>query len=185
MPENKASAGGTNPLPYQSSLERHPDIVQAIGMVNIEIGNLDVVLADLLAVLLNKPSAIGQVIYHAPKGEMARIAIVEDVVAYMFIDVKKGSLHEGLLPLKDKLEGWMARSKAVIGKRHDMIHSNWGLDSVTLAVTRSRQPLVEAEKKAVKIEDLRRIIGDTRQLITEVYESHDDIHRAMYPKGKT
>ena len=182
MAEKSASPGATG-LPYQSSLEGHPDVVQAIGMVNIEIGNLDVVLANLLAVLLNKPPAIGQVIYHAPKGEMARIAIIEAVVAYMFIDMKKGSPHEGLLPLKQKLQEWIARSKALVGKRHEMIHSNWGLDSVTLAVTRSKQPLVEAEKKGVKIEELRRIINDTRQLITEIYDSHDDVHRAMYPKA--
>ena len=179
----RKGGGRDQKLPYQSSLERHPDIVQAIGMVTIEVGNLDVMLGDVLAVLLNKPRRMGQVIYHATRGEMGRIAIIKDVVAYMFEDVVPQSAHAGLMPLKGKLKGWLKRAEAVVGKRHEMIHSNWGLDSLTLAVTRSKQPVAEAEQKAVKIEDLHKIITDIRILITEIHESIDDVHQAIWPKS--
>jgi hypothetical protein len=87
MAKRRGDEGG-RVTPYQSAMERHPEMVKAIGMVSIEIANLDVMMAELLAALLNKPSDVGHVIYHAPRSERVRLDIVEAVVKEMFQDVE-------------------------------------------------------------------------------------------------
>jgi hypothetical protein len=166
--------------PYQSAMERHPEMVKAIGMVSIETGNLDVMMAELLAALLNKPSDIGHVIYHAPRGERVRLDIVEAVIREMFGDEER--LSAGLKDLRRRLLHWIKRARGLVDKRHEVMHSNWGMHPETQEVTRSPQPMREGRHFAVKLTDLERIIADTRELITEVHEGTSEVHAAMNPE---
>ena len=127
-----------------------------------------------MAVLLNNPAEVGQMIYHAPKGEFARLAISKDLFEYMFKAVQTDN------PTKIRVAGWLQRAEKVIGKRHELIHSNWGLDGANLAVARSEPPLVDAFKKAVSIDELERVIQNCRELITEISDGLAGVHKEMY-----
>ncbi len=49
-------------LPH-STLENHPDHVKAIGMITIEMSNLDMSLGEMLGGLLTVPPTVGRTIY--------------------------------------------------------------------------------------------------------------------------
>jgi hypothetical protein len=164
---------------YVSAMERHPEVVKAIGMVSIEIANLDVMMAELLAALLNKPSDIGHVIYHAPRSERVRLDIVDAVVKEMFQDTELQEPH--IKELGKNVRSWIKRARGLVDKRHEIMHSNWGMDPETLGVTRSRQPMRPGQLIPVRLEELQRIIADTRALITEVHRATADVHKMIYP----
>jgi hypothetical protein len=66
--------------PYQSTMERFPDHVKAIGMITVELANVEVMLAQLLGALLDRNTPIAEAIYFAPRATIARVAIVDDVM---------------------------------------------------------------------------------------------------------
>ena len=74
----------------QSTLERFPDHVKAIGMISIEIGNLEMVLGDLLAALLMIPSFLGQAVYMTPRAAIARVDVLDNVIAITLIKGSQG-----------------------------------------------------------------------------------------------
>ena len=53
--------------PFQSVLERFPDHVKAIGMINVEVANLDIHLGFLFAVILRSDSLSGGKFFSRPK----------------------------------------------------------------------------------------------------------------------
>jgi hypothetical protein len=65
--------------PYQSPLERHPRYVRAIGMITVEITNLEIFLGEMLSVLLRIPPDIGRTVYLTPRAASARLEILEKV----------------------------------------------------------------------------------------------------------
>jgi hypothetical protein len=70
--------------PFQSSLEKHPEYVRAIGMISIETTSLDIMLGDLLAATLGIPESIGHAIYLTPRSATARIELFQNVTKYAF-----------------------------------------------------------------------------------------------------
>lgn len=65
---------------YQSMLERHPKHVKAIGMITIDLSNLDIMLAQLLGALLNIPAEVADAIYFSPQAAGPRLSIIDNVV---------------------------------------------------------------------------------------------------------
>lgn len=53
-------------------MERFPEYVQAVGMITIQLGDLETRLGDLLAVLLGIDTDVGHAIYFTPKSGVAR-----------------------------------------------------------------------------------------------------------------
>jgi hypothetical protein len=70
--------------PFQSSLEKHPEHVRAIGMISIETTSLDIMFGGLLAATLGVPKNIGQAIYLTPRSAAARIELFRNVAKYAF-----------------------------------------------------------------------------------------------------
>jgi hypothetical protein len=167
--------------PYQSALERHPDVVKAIGMANIEIGNLGFMFGKLLACLINKSEHLGQVIYHAPRGETARLHIVADVIKFMFRETNQRN-DKRARRLKKGLDSWTGRARAVIGQRHLLIHSNWGLDSETGEIICEEPPIGEKPRKPFDRNSVDKLINDTRVLISEIEETLPHLHAELYSK---
>jgi hypothetical protein len=101
--------------PVKSVLENRPDYTSAIGMINIEIGGLEMTLGRLLGAVLNVQDAVGQVLYLTPKSAFARLEILENVVTVL-ID-EEGGGHARLLSI-------VKRAKTILGKRHELIHGH-------------------------------------------------------------
>jgi hypothetical protein len=90
----------------KSTLEHFPEHVQAIGMISIEVANLDMLLGDLLAALLVLPTALGQQIYLTPRAAIGRVEIIENVVDMIFVEGSEGrKLVESLLKRAKKIMG--------------------------------------------------------------------------------
>jgi hypothetical protein len=70
--------------PFQSTLEKHPEHVRAIGMISIETTSLDIMFGDLLAATLGVPKSIGHAIYLTPRSATARIQLFQNVTKYAF-----------------------------------------------------------------------------------------------------
>ncbi len=111
---------------FQSTLERHPKHVHAIGMIAIEMGNLDPMLGELLGALLHVDRDMGRIIYQTPRAAMGRIDLLGNVAERAIKD--------------PRVTGVIKRAKSVTQKRHEMIHDIWGLDETTSAPRDASNP---------------------------------------------
>jgi hypothetical protein len=166
-------------MTWQSVLERHPDHVQAIGMISIEQANLDVMLSELLAAILDVPPLLGQALLLTPQSATAKSYMLRNVAKVAFPTYPLASVGPDLLDVtkatnesrerdRKRVEAIAERAKTIAGKRNNVIHELWGIDQATLAVTRRQMPLRSGTPRTlVPIEMLNDIIRDIRQLITE------------------
>src|SRR5258708_30723570 len=111
----------------KSSLEQYPEHIIAIGMITIEIGNLEVELGGLLGALLHIQQEIGEIVYLTPRAAIARVAVIENVV--------NATLTEGTDVYK-AIAHIVERAKTVIGKRHGLVHELWGVHATSKQVHR-------------------------------------------------
>ncbi len=155
-------------------MERHPDIVKAIGMISVEMGNLEIFLGDMLGALLHIDRVVGRTVYLTPKSAYGRIEILKNVVAQ--------SMIEGT-DLRKAAESLISRGETVIGKRHEFMHEAWGLsEEDQTTVVRRRLPFTTRTKsKPVTLEELRRLIQDIRELAHDVILFRDEIYRDWPP----
>ena len=61
-----------------SRLEKHPEFVQAIGMISIENANLEAQMARLFSRALFIPMHVGFAIYLTPKSAIARLENISE-----------------------------------------------------------------------------------------------------------
>lgn len=148
----------------KSTLERHPEHVQAIGMISIEMANLEIMLGELLAALLHVAPAFGRIIYLTPHAALGRLAILENVTAAHLVEKTEGRTYI------DKI---IKRTRAVIGKRHKYIHDSWGvsLDDPTKIVKQS----LPFDHKDTPAEPIH--INELTGLVTDIRELTDDVRR--------
>jgi hypothetical protein len=157
----------------KSTLEQWPDHVKAIGMITIEIGNLEIELGTLLAALLHIYKEIGQIIYLTPRAAIARVAVIENIAKATLVEKS-----EALMLILSHVE----RARAVIGKRHDMVHEAWGVHKDRAEVHRMAMPTKESTlSKPVPIKQLTDLIEDIRELAQDVRQTADDAFKAWSP----
>jgi hypothetical protein len=71
--------GADAPKDPYSPLIDYPDHVMAIGMISIELGNLETMLGELLGSLLHISPHNGRLIYLSPQSGFGRLAILENL----------------------------------------------------------------------------------------------------------
>lgn len=143
--------------PFQSVLERFPDHVKAIGMINIEVANLDIHLGLLFAVILQIPLDVGREIFLTPKSASARLELLGVVIKGMIVDKSEG---------RKQLESIHRRARNITNKRHLMIHDSWGTNAEGSVVRRSIRG--DKGKTPVPLKELEKAISDIRMLIEDV-----------------
>lgn len=149
--------------PYTYSiLAHHPDHAAAIGLISIEMGRLEIALGELLAALLHIDKDFGHVIYHTPQANIARIQIVENVLRYSLPNEKSEN--------RQRVESYLTRARAYVGKRHEYIHNVWGVDDATRTkVTRQSVPFKSDKPEVeVPIRELHDLVAKIRRLITDL-----------------
>lgn len=172
MPK-KPSAPSESLLSYQSMLERHPDHVKAIGMITVEMANLEIMLAQLFGALLNLRPDVADAIYFSPQATGPRIAIVENAVTEMLHDVPDPQV------LKD-IRRLLKQARDIQGRRNDHVHNAWGLSVETGEVTSSKLPIKRERIKAVPIGELNQLIKRIRNLLTEVNAISPDLNAYVW-----
>lgn len=153
---------------YRSPLERRPKFVKAIGMISIENSSLEVLLAELLAALLGIHGEYGILLYFTPKAAIPRLDMIANVV--------KPSLPSHP-ELATQVLSVVKRSKAAIGKRHDVMHSLWTVaDHPAEGVQQIFFPSWNGGE--VKLSTLDKLVADYRLLIEEAGPLIDDVRKA-------
>ena len=145
----------------KSPLEKHPAHVQAIGMLSIEIGVVELMLGRLLGSLLGLIDDLGEIIYMTPKSYTGRLDILENVAKRC---LQPNS--EGL----SRIQSLVKRTKRRIQYRNDTTHSGWGVQvSDHNIVTRRPFPFTQDSKaEPVLVSDLEAEITKIRQLQADI-----------------
>jgi hypothetical protein len=143
--------------PFQSTLEAFPDHVKAIGMISIEIANLEFALGDLLGAVLHISPDFARTIYQTPNAGMGRLAILENAIDDALIKDSEGHKH---------LRALTKAAKALMGQRHEMIHDAWGTaEEDRTKIMRRSVPFRDAKPaKPVALADLKDMVTRIRAL---------------------
>jgi hypothetical protein len=143
--------------PFRSSMEGFPDHVKAIGMINIEVGNLDIFLGFLFAAILRITPWVGKEIFLTPKSAFGRLDLLKTAINEMIEDKSDG---------RKMLESIHGRALGIVDRRHKMIHDSWGINRDGTVV---RQPIRgNVEMTPVPLKELEKMISDVRNLIDTV-----------------
>lgn len=134
-------------------------------MISIENASLESMLAELLGALLGD-LRIGHTLYFTPKAAIARLDLLENISVPAI----------GKYPiLLSKVLAIIKRSKAAMGKRHDIIHSLWAeTDSGDIARISFPKwgggdiPLVSLTDL---VRDFRILVEEVAPLIVEVQQA--------------
>jgi len=147
---------------FKSVLEEKADEhLKLIGLVAVETTNLETALGTLLAAVIDAPERFGQVVYLTPKTSIARLETLENVGEYLLV---RGS------PAARELSAITGRAKALLGKRHKIIHGCWGITDGKVSVY--ELPGHEHDDpKIYKVDELRHIVHDIRSLIETVADT--------------
>jgi hypothetical protein len=145
--------------PTKSALEQHPEHVQAIGMVSIEVANLEINLGELLAALLHIDAYFGRLVYLTPQSFAGRLAILRNVVKEHINDDSEGRKH---------LEKLIERAERVLGKRHEYIHNTWGTSPQNPRHVVRQEITQRTHAKLVPINELKDLIEAIRELSEDV-----------------
>jgi hypothetical protein len=162
---------GTIP-PTKSVLEQHPDHVHAIGMVSIEVANLEINLGELLAALLHIDPYFGRVIYLTPHSFYGRLAILKNIVEDHINDGTEGRAH---------LEDLIERAEKVLGKRNEYIHNTWGTSPQSPRHVVRQEITQRTRAKLVPINELKELVEDIRELSDDVARTTEEAFAAWPP----
>jgi hypothetical protein len=131
-------------------------------MISIENANLEYELADLFSRILQIHPHVGRAIYLTPKSAIARIEIFEN--ASKAVLAPKTENENFAAAFLEKALCIASRARAVVGKRHEIIHDGWGVDSQTGDVLRIPTKRAQAH---VPLADLQNLVRDFRLLICD------------------
>jgi hypothetical protein len=155
--------------PPKSSLEKHPDHVQAIGMVSIEVANLEINLGEFLAALLHIAPYFGRLIYLTPHSFFGRLAILKNVVDDHIIEGSEGHRH-----LKDLID----RANKILVKRNEYIHESWGTSPQNPQHVVRQEITQRNRAKLVPINELTELVASIRELSEDVAKTTKDAFEA-------
>ena len=155
---------------FSSTLEKKPDYVNAIGMISIENANMELALAGLFSATLGLKRSVGHAIYLTPKSAQARIEIFQAAVGAE-LDPSgwdKNPDHQAKLKdARNKVLRIAERALTAVGKRHGIIHDQWGLYDETEDVGRASLARPAKTDGIVDIKELRELIRIIRSIITD------------------
>jgi hypothetical protein len=158
-----------------SHLIHFPAYVQAIGMMVVEMTSMEVMLGDMLAALLDLKNGEAHQIYFTPKAAIARIEVLANLV--------ESDAFNDFPAIRKGTNSIVKRAKALMGKRHDVIHAHWYVRHDNQMVGRIRPPF-EGENailEDVKIEELKTLVADIRQLTRETRLFSDQVEETLRP----
>jgi len=144
----------------ESTLSETPEYFTAVGAIAIEVTNLETVMGGLLEAFLGQPDDVGEIIYLTPQTAFGRLQIISNLVDYMLLSETRGA---------KELVVVLEKAKAIIGKRHALIHARWGTSDDGIVKSMDGPPRREGkEPQAREITELHDLVRRTRDLILEI-----------------
>jgi hypothetical protein len=155
--------------PHQTILERFPDHAKAIGIISVEMANLDIFLGEMLSGVLRVAPKVGRTIYLTPRQAFGRLEILKRTANLVLVKDSAGLAHVNSL---------LKRARALLDKRHEFVHDAWGMRPETGQVHRMKLPDLESRPDPVDLKMLNRMIGDIRALGDDVRQATVELYRA-------
>jgi hypothetical protein len=147
-----------------SALIERPAHVHAIGMLTVEISNLERYLSDLFGEILGIHFAIAATIYFTPKAAMARMDVISNVTSLCLEPFPK------YIKAVNRV---IERAKMVMGKRHRLIHDAWVLSEDGDEVARIEGAFLQAPKTVT--------LAELRQTVEQIQKLNNDV-RSLWAK---
>jgi hypothetical protein len=161
-------------VPIESALTEHPEHVHAIGMISIEIANIENSLANLLAALLGITGRQAHLVYFTPKAAIARVDVVANVA---------DALGEEHKEVKQTVAALLGRVRKLFGKRHDYVHNAWGFSQEHNEVVRSPLPSKKRfDQTIVPLSELRDMIDRIRELNMKIWNEQFAVAQGLRPE---
>ncbi len=152
------------PAFYHSSLEAHPDLVKALGMLSIEISNLESYLCAMLQHMLECDYELAMGIFFAPKQSIARLDVISNVAA---IQLRHHPSH--LAGARTVLK----RARARFERRHELVHAWWTVEWGTDDVYHEQRPNGPANK--ITSAEVNHAVTKTRDTIQNINRFCDSL----------
>lgn len=142
-----------------SALVRRPKHLEAIGLITVEITHMERALSEVFGTILGVHFFLGEAIYFTVNSGIARMDIVRNAA-----DLVLCSLPAELKKVIKLLE----RARAVMGKRHAIIHSFWALSDTRDQIRREKLGGFRRQRVAVvSLSELKQQILDTQKLTND------------------
>jgi hypothetical protein len=145
-----------------TALVQRPQHLQAIGMLTVEITHMERAVSELFGTIMGIHFFLGEAIYFTVNSAIARMDIVKNAAQMVLVSLPQE------LKVVNKL---IDRGKAVMGKRHAVIHYFWMLDIESEDIRSEK--LGEFRNKRVSVvslTELRQQIRDCRTLTNDIYK---------------
>ena len=155
--EKGTAPSSTIPMVH-SPLEYYPEHVRLVGMISIEMANMDYTLASLLGSLLHIDEEIGRTLYLTPRVAIGKLEMLGNTIT---ASVRAGSERD------KQLRDLLAKARSIIQKRHEMIHDFWGVDEETGHPSRISLPTRPTKpKRLAPINELEDMVTQIRTIMT-------------------
>jgi hypothetical protein len=125
---------------------------------------------DLFSAIIGVRVRTGRAIYLTPRSAIARIEIFEAAAkAHLeFRDWNGNEDHQKKMANAfAKSLSIISRAKSAVGKRHGIIHDQWGLDEKTRGVMRKSLPAPKKTDGIVPLSELKSLIKSIRSITTD------------------
>jgi hypothetical protein len=144
-----------------TALTMRPKHLEAIGTLTVEITHMERSISELFGVIMGIHFFLGETIYFTVNSAIARMDIVKNAAPMVLTKFPED--------LK-KVEKFIERAKAAMGKRHAIIHSFWTLAEHGEDIRREKLgEFKRARIATVTLTDLNQQIEDVQRLTNEVY----------------
>lgn len=157
---------------YYTVLEQDPAHLTAIGTLAVEIVNVEVLLAELLAAILGLSLDVADAIFFAPQATGPRISILAAAVATAL----NGSPH-----LKEATD-CADKARQYANKRNDTLHQAWGYHDDVERVARRPLPFtVHKPPRSVPVTEIEEDVHNVRLLAERIIALADRLNSERDP----
>lgn len=148
-----ATKSGTAEVLWSSLMEKHPKHAHAIGMLSIEIAEMEFHLARLLGRLISSTPEVAEAIYFTYKAAMPRIDLLENVAPVVLANnpVKRKAICKAT-----------TKARALMGQRHNLIHNRFEVDGPSVVTIRYENG--KPKRVPVELKQLTNLIREIRRL---------------------
>lgn len=155
-----------------------PDYITVIGQLALGASELDVVLTDHAAALLEVDIFRAIAVFHHQQAA-SKVSTLKALAHVLFRD------HEGkALPEIEKITSLFDRAKVEMEYRNGLIHAYWMVDAdgKPHAVRFSARGKVERNRRPVEIAEIRSHVAAIRELLDDLRQLRA-LFRSSLPKG--
>jgi hypothetical protein len=144
-----------------TALTHRPAHLEAMGTFAVEITHMERALSEMLGIIMGTHFAVAEVIYFTVNSAIGRMDIVRNIAELVLVSLPKD---------RKKVISLVERGKAVMGRRHAVIHSFWMLGDTPDAIRSEK--LGEFRNKRIgvlSLKDLKQQVRSVQVLTNEIY----------------